>query len=54
MVCTVIQVEPNVITQVKTKETDGYNAVQLGFDKVKGKSQYTIDSETGKPPARPF
>lgn len=28
---TVIEVEPNVVTQVKTKETDGYNAVQLGY-----------------------
>ena len=27
---TVIEVEPNVITQVKTGETDGYNAIQLG------------------------
>ena len=26
---TVIEVEPNVVTQVKTVETDGYNAVQL-------------------------
>ena len=26
---TVIEVEPNVITQVKTKETDGYEAIQL-------------------------
>ncbi|HJJ16958.1 MAG TPA: 50S ribosomal protein L3 [Bacilli bacterium] len=26
---TVVSVEPNVITQVKTKETDGYNAIQL-------------------------
>src|SRR5574344_1698986 len=27
---TVIEVEPNVITQVKTTETDGYKAIQLG------------------------
>ncbi len=27
---TVVSVEPNVVTQVKTMETDGYNAVQLG------------------------
>lgn len=31
---TVIEVEPNVITQIKTEESDGYNAVQLAaFDK---------------------
>lgn len=28
---TVISVEPNVVLQKKTIETDGYNAVQLGF-----------------------
>jgi len=28
---TVIEVEHNVVTQVKTKETDGYEAVQLGI-----------------------
>ena len=31
---TVIEVEPNVVTQIKTTEKDGYNAIQLGaFDK---------------------
>lgn len=29
---TVIEVEPNVVTQIKTKENDGYEAIQLGFD----------------------
>lgn len=27
---TVVECEPNVITQIKTKEKDGYNAIQLG------------------------
>src|SRR5271165_616796 len=49
VVCTVIQAEPNVVTQIKTKETDGYSALQLGFDKVTGKTQYTIDARTRKP-----
>lgn len=26
---TVIEIEPNIVTQIKTKETDGYEAVQL-------------------------
>ena len=26
---TVISVEPNVVTQIKTTETDGYNAIQI-------------------------
>ena len=32
---TVVQVGPCVVTQVKTKETDGYSALQLGFDEKK-------------------
>jgi large subunit ribosomal protein L3 len=31
---TVIQAGPNVVTQVKTPETDGYSAVQLGFGEI--------------------
>ena len=30
--CTVIEVGPCVVTQVRTEEVDGYNALQLGFD----------------------
>ena len=33
--CTVIEAGPCVITQVKTTETDGYNALQLGFEDQK-------------------
>lgn len=33
---TVVEVEPNVITQIKTVEKDGYNSIQLGaFTKEK-------------------
>ena len=32
---TVIQAGPCAVTQVKTADTDGYNAVQLGYDEVK-------------------
>lgn len=35
--CTVILAEPNVVTQIKTVETDQYNAVQLGFGERKEK-----------------
>jgi large subunit ribosomal protein L3 len=49
IVCTVIQAEPNVVTQIKTKENDGYVALQLGFDKVTGKTQQTIERRTKKP-----
>lgn len=30
--CTVIEVGPCVVTQVKTSEVDGYEAIQLGFE----------------------
>jgi len=30
--CTVIEAGPCTVTQIKTKERDGYEAVQLGFD----------------------
>jgi len=35
---TVIEVEPSVVIQKKTKETDGYDALQLGYGRVKQKN----------------
>ena len=34
---TVIEVEKNVVTQIKTKENDGYEAIQLGFGNTREK-----------------
>ena len=34
---TVIEVEPNVVTQIKTVEKDGYDAIQLGSQTVRAK-----------------
>ena len=45
--CTVIEVGPCVVTQVKTVENDGYEAVQLGFVEKK-------DKHTTKPAAGHF
>jgi large subunit ribosomal protein L3 len=36
--CTVIQAGPCVVTQIRTKEKDGYEAIQLAFDEKKEKS----------------
>lgn len=36
--CTVVEAGPCVVTQVKKEETDGYNAVQLGFDEKREKT----------------
>jgi len=35
--CTIIEAGPNVVTQVKTKESDGYSALQLAFGDKKEK-----------------
>ncbi len=43
--CTVIQAGPCVVTQVRTKEVDGYEAIQLGFDDKTDKS--TTSAEKG-------
>ena len=43
--CTVIEVGPCVVTQVKTVETDGYEALQLGF--MEKKEKHTTKPEAG-------
>ena len=35
---TVVEVSPNVVTQVKTQESDGYNSLQLAFGEAKEKN----------------
>ena len=42
---TVIEVEPNYVSQIKTVETDGYNAVQLAYSDAKEKN--TSKAELG-------
>lgn len=36
--CTVVEAEPNVITQIKTEDSDGYYALQLGYGSAKEKN----------------
>lgn len=36
--CTVIEAGPNIVTQVKTDDSDGYTALQLGFGEAKVKN----------------
>ena len=43
--CTVVQAGPCVVTQVKTKEIDGYTAIQLGFEEATDK--HTPKAEQG-------
>ncbi len=35
---TIVQAGPCVVTQIKTQDTDGYEAVQLGYDVIKEKN----------------
>lgn len=46
--CTVIEAQPNVVTQVKTKESDGYNAIQLGFETIIVKDPRTMARRSSK------
>jgi large subunit ribosomal protein L3 len=43
--CTVIEAGPCVVTQVKTVEKDGYDAIQIGFEDKKDK--HTTNAEQG-------
>ena len=55
---TVVEVEPNVVTQIKTKENDGYEAIQLGFDtkreKLATKASVGITNKANTTPKRFF
>jgi large subunit ribosomal protein L3 len=47
--CTVIEAEPNVIAQIKTKEIDGYTAIQVSYDKIETNDPRTKTRRVGKP-----
>ena len=53
---TVIEVEPNVVTQIKTVEKDGYDAIQLGNttirEKVSNKARIGHTKKAGTAPKR--
>ena len=53
---TVIKVQPNVVTQIKTVEKDGYEAVQLGYkdvrEKVSNKPKIGHTNKAGTSPKR--
>lgn len=43
--CTIVEAGPCVVTQIKTTDKEGYNAIQIGFDEKKEK--HTNKSELG-------
>ena len=54
--CTVIEAGPCVVTQVKTQETDGYEAIQISFEEKKEKhttkAQFGHFKKAGTSPKR--
>ncbi len=50
--CTVIEIEPNVVTQIKTVETDGYNAIQTAYETVTAKDPRRKEKRYGLPDPR--
>jgi large subunit ribosomal protein L3 len=53
---TVVQAGPCVITQIKTSQTDGYDAVQIGFEEIKPRRSTMAlighDAKAGAAPQR--
>jgi len=47
--CTIIHAEPNVVTQIKTVESDGYNAIQVGYEEIIAKDPRKKKARTKKP-----
>jgi ribosomal protein L3 len=51
---TVVQAGPCAVTQVKTVETDGYHAVQLGFGDIKARFAQVLHPISPAWPAMPL
>ena len=49
MACTVVEVGPCVVTQIKTEETDGYNAIQLAYGDILDKKGNPKNKNVTKP-----
>jgi large subunit ribosomal protein L3 len=47
--CTLIHVEPNVVTQLKTRAKDGYEAIQLATHKIETNDPRTVEKRVTKP-----
>lgn len=47
--CTLIHVEPHVVVSIKNQEKDGYDAIQLGWEKVATKDPRTVTKRMSHP-----
>ena len=45
---TIIEAKPNIITQIRTEEKDGYKAVQVGYERKNKKQKSPKDNPTGQ------
>lgn len=52
--CTLVEVDPSVVVQVKTEEQDGYEALQLGYQKIQVKDSRTLEKRVSKPQMNHF
>jgi large subunit ribosomal protein L3 len=47
--CTVVQAEPNIVSQIKRKESDGYDAIQIAFGVVDKENEKVLQRRLSKP-----
>ena len=47
--CTLIHIEPNVVTQLKNRANDGYEAIQLAAQKIETRDPRTVAKRVSKP-----
>lgn len=47
--CTLIEVEDNVVVQLKSPDKEGYSAVQIGFEKIATRDPRTLTRRVSKP-----
>lgn len=47
--CTLIEVEENVVAQIKTLDKDGYSSLQIGFEEITSQDPRTLIRRVSKP-----
>lgn len=49
LACTVIRISPNVVTQLKSRAKDGYEAIQMAAIKIETRDARTVEKRLSKP-----
>lgn len=47
--CTLVHIEPNVVTQLKSRAKDGYEAIQLATHRIETNDPRTVEKRVSKP-----